>query len=80
MNAEEFAERLKKCKLLTKLLGRNVQNLDDFGCTKFQEILENEKRTVGGSAIVTLSDTKQGFTVPRGKQSVWRMGYATFNL
>ena len=26
------------------------------------------KPTVGGSAQVTLSDTKQGFTVPRGKQ------------
>ena len=26
------------------------------------------KQTVRGSALVTLSDTKQGFTVPRGKQ------------
>ena len=26
------------------------------------------KRTVRGSDLVTLSDTKQGFTVPRGKQ------------
>ena len=26
------------------------------------------KRTVCGSALVTLSDTKQGFTVPRGEQ------------
>ena len=26
------------------------------------------KRIVRGSALVTFSDTKQGFTVPRGKQ------------
>ena len=26
------------------------------------------KRTVRGSALVTISDTKQGFTVPRRKQ------------
>ena len=35
---------------------------------KFMFLLEKEKRTVLGSALVTLSDTKQGFTVPRGKQ------------
>ena len=35
---------------------------------KFKILLEKEKRTVRGSAPVTLSDTKQGFTVQRGKQ------------
>ena len=35
---------------------------------KFKILLEKEKRTVRGSALLTLSDTKQGFTVPRGKQ------------
>ena len=35
---------------------------------KFKILLEEEKRTVRGSALVTLSDTKQGFTEPRGKQ------------
>ena len=32
------------------------------------------KRTVHGSALVTLSDTKQGFTVPRGKQKCMENG------
>ena len=36
---------------------------------KFEIVLEEEKRSVRGSALVTLSDTKQGFTVPRGKQT-----------
>ena len=36
---------------------------------KFKILMEKEKRTVRGSVlVVTLSDTKQGFTVPRGKQ------------
>ena len=36
MNAEVFAKGLEKCRLLTKLLGQNVENLDDYGCPKFQ--------------------------------------------
>ena len=35
---------------------------------KFKALLENEKRTVRGSGLVNSYDTKQGFTVPRGKQ------------
>ena len=34
---------------------------------KFKILLEKENWTVRGSALVTLTDTKQGFTVPRGK-------------
>ena len=32
------------------------------------------KRTIPGSALVTLSDTKQGFTVPKGKQRCMENG------
>ena len=32
------------------------------------------KRTVRGSALVTLSDTKQGFTLPNGKQKCMEDG------
>ena len=32
------------------------------------------KRTVHGSALVILSDTRQGFTVPRGKQRCMENG------
>ena len=34
----------------------------------------SSKRTVRGSALVILSDTKQGFTVPRGKQKCMENG------
>ena len=34
MDAETFAKGLEKCRLLTNLLGRNVENLDEYGCPK----------------------------------------------
>ena len=69
MNAEVFAKGFEKCRLLTRLLGQNVENLDDYSCPKFKILLQKEKRTVGGSTLVTFSDTRQGFTVPREKQN-----------
>ena len=67
MNSEVFAQGLEKCRLLTTLLGQNVENLMTIVARKFKILLENEKRTVRGSALVTFSDTKQGFTLPRTK-------------
>ena len=40
MNAEVFAKGLEKCKLLTSLLGQNVENLDDYGCPKIQDLVK----------------------------------------
>ena len=37
MNAEVFAKGLEKCRLLTNLLGENVEILDDYGCPKIQD-------------------------------------------
>ena len=37
MKAEVFAEGLEKLGLLTRLLGQNVENLDDYGYPKIQE-------------------------------------------
>ncbi len=45
---------------------------------KFKILLEKEERTVRGSALVTLSDTKQGFHVPRGKQRCMETGQCNF--
>ena len=38
MNAEVFAKGFEKCRLLTRLLGQNVENLDDYGCPKIQDL------------------------------------------
>ena len=41
MNAEVFAKGLEKCRLLTTLLGQTVENLDDYGCPKIQDLVTN---------------------------------------
>ena len=74
MKAEVFAEGLKKCRLLTRLVGRNVENMVDCGCPNIKILLQKEKRTVRGSALFTFSDTKQRFTVPIGKQGCMENG------
>ena len=40
INAEVFAKGLEKCRLLTNLLGQNVETLDDYGCPKIQDVVK----------------------------------------
>ena len=42
MNAEVFAEGFEKCRLFTRLLGQNVENLDDYACPKFQDLVKTD--------------------------------------
>ena len=42
MNAEGFAKGLEKCRLLTTFLGQNVENLDDYGCPKNQDLVKTD--------------------------------------
>ena len=42
MNAEVFAKGLEKCRLLTNLLGRNVEKLDDYGCPRIQDVVKTD--------------------------------------
>ena len=42
MNAEVFAKGLEKCRLLSSLLGQNVENLDDNGCPKIQDVVKTD--------------------------------------
>ena len=71
MNAEVFAKGLEKGRLLTRLLGQNVENLDDYGCPKIQDLVETDSLWI---CSTTLSDTKQGFIVPREKQRCMENG------
>ena len=43
MNAEMFAKGLEKCRLLTRLLGKSVEILDDYGCPKIQVLVTTNK-------------------------------------
>ena len=42
MNAEMFAKGLEKCRLLSSLLGQNVENLDDYDCPKVQDLVKTD--------------------------------------
>ena len=39
MNAKVFAKGFEKCRLLTRLLGQNEENLDDYGCSKVRDLV-----------------------------------------
>ena len=40
MNEEVFVKGLEKCRLLTRLIGQNVENLDDSGCPKVEDLVK----------------------------------------
>ena len=42
MNAQVFAKGLEKCRLLTTFFGQNVENLDDYGYPKIQDLVKRE--------------------------------------
>ena len=44
VNAEVFAKGFEKCRLLTRLLGQIVENLDDYNCPKIRDVV-GEKKT-----------------------------------
>ena len=39
MNTEVFAKGVEKSRVLTTLLGQNVENLDEYGCLKVQDLV-----------------------------------------
>ena len=43
INAEVFAKGFENCRLLTRLLGQSVENLDDYGCPKVQNLVGEGK-------------------------------------
>ena len=43
LNAELFVKGFEKCKLVSRLLGQNVENLDDYSCPKIQDLIGAEE-------------------------------------
>ena len=43
MNAEVSAKTFEKCRLLARLLGQNVEKLDDHSCAKIQDLVREGK-------------------------------------
>ena len=42
MNAAVFGKGLEKCRLLTAFLGQNVENLDEYGWPKIQDLVKTD--------------------------------------
>ena len=81
MNAEVFAKGFEKCRLLTRLLGQNVGNLDDYGFPKIQDLVGARK--ADSSCICTsypLRQKNKASLCREESKGVWRMGYATFKF
>ena len=51
MNAEVFAKGLEKLRLLTSLLGQNLENLDDYGCPKIQGLVKTDSLWICSSYV-----------------------------
>ena len=78
MNAEVFAEGFQKCRLLTRLLGQNVENLD---CPEIQDIVGEGKNGQFVDLLFLPLPTQNKASLCRDEsKGVWRMGYATFKF
>ena len=51
-NAEVFVKELEKCRLLTRLLGQNAENLDDYGCAKYQDLFKTYSSWICSSYLL----------------------------
>ena len=51
INAEVFAKGFEKCRLLTNLLGQNVENLDDYFCPNFQDLVKMDSLWICSSYL-----------------------------
>ena len=49
INAEVFAKGLERCRLFTNHFGRNVENLDDYGCPKVQDLVRTDSSRICSS-------------------------------
>ena len=68
MNAEVFAKGLEKCRLLTRLLGQNAENLDDYGCPEVQDLVKT-KETIKRHHVVKFRDEVRLLSL---KRTTWK--------
>ena len=80
MNAEKLAKGFEKCRLLTRLLGETVENLDDYGCPKVQDLVGEGKADSCFSSYPFRHKTRLHCACREESKGVWRMVYATFTF
>ena len=71
MNAEVFAKLFKKCRLLTRLLGQIVENLDDYGCPKIQDLVGEGKTNSSWISFSYLFRHKKRLHCAEGKAKLY---------
>ena len=76
MNVEVFAKGLEKCRLLSTLLGQNIENLDDYGCLKIQDLVRTDSSWICSSYL--FGQRNKASLCQEESKGVWRMGCATF--
>ena len=76
MNAEVFAKGLEKCRLLTRLLGQNVENLYDYDCLKIQDFVKTDSSWISSS--YPFRHKTRFHCAEKESKGVLRMGFATF--
>ena len=72
--AEYFVKGLEKCKVLSTLLGKEVENLDDYGCPKIQHL------NTDWCALAIPTDTGQFYIVLSGKQKRLENGLCNISI
>ena len=65
VNGEYFAVGTEKGKVLGSLMGKEVENLEDHGCPKVQDLVDEKI----GFVRVTHSDTRPQFTVQSARRN-----------
>ena len=74
MNEELFAKGLENLRMLTRLLGENVENFDDYGCPKIRDLVKMDSSWIW----YPFRHKARLHCVCREEcKGVWRMGYAT---
>ena len=68
-NVELFAKCVEKCRFLINLLGQNLENLDDYGCPKFQDLVKTDSLWICSSYLCR---HKTRFHCAEGKTKVYR--------
>ena len=51
MNAEVFDKGLEKCRLLSNLLGQNIEHFDDYGCPKIRDLVKSNRSWICSSYL-----------------------------
>ena len=83
MKTEAFAKGSQKCRLLTRLLGQNLENFDGYGCPKIRDLVgegEADSSWICSSYSIRHKTRLHCAERERESEAVWRLGNAPFEF